>query len=130
MPGGAMMQRLKRIGWLAAAAGMVALGAAAGQGEGKGAPAPLDGARQAVVRQVDAMAPELAAMNQDLWGFAELGLEERRSAARLTGALEKAGFRVKRGVSGMPTAFVAEYGSGRPVIGLLAEYDALPDLSQ
>ena len=44
--------------------------------------------------------------------------------------LKKAGFKVKEGVSGMPTAFVAEYGSGKPIIGILAEYDALPELSQ
>src|SRR5919198_535815 len=52
------------------------------------------------------------------------------SAARLVKALKGAGFKVRVGVSGMPTAFVAEYGSGRPVIGILAEYDALPELSQ
>src|SRR5262249_6530082 len=46
------------------------------------------------------------------------------------GLLKAADFRVKSGVSGMPTAFVAEYGSGKPVIGILAEYDALPELSQ
>src|SRR5205823_7557616 len=53
-----------------------------------------------------------------------------RSSARLVGVLKKAGFKVREGVSNMPTAFVAEYGSGKPVIGILAEYDALPDLSQ
>lgn len=92
--------------------------------------ATTDELRQALVGRLDAMAPELIAMNQDLWGWAEVGLEERRSSARLADALEKGGFRVRRGVSGMPTAFVAEYGSGKPVIGLLAEYDALPELSQ
>jgi aminobenzoyl-glutamate utilization protein B len=74
--------------------------------------------------------PELIKMNQDIWDYAELGLQEYRSAARLVGVLKKAGFRVKEGVSDMPTAFVAEYGSGKPIIGILAEYDALPELSQ
>jgi aminobenzoyl-glutamate utilization protein B len=83
-----------------------------------------------LVRQVDLLRPELIAANQDIWAYAELGLQEYRSAARLVGLLKKAGFRVKEGVSDMPTAFVAEYGSGKPVIGILAEYDALPELSQ
>src|SRR5687767_13955944 len=67
-----------------------------------------EAARQAMLAHLDRLAPELAAMNQDIWGFAELGLQERRSSARLADALESAGFRVRRGVSGMPTAFVAE----------------------
>jgi aminobenzoyl-glutamate utilization protein B len=89
-------------------------------------PAPHQGA----LRRLEALRPELVAINQDIWELAELGLEEHRSAARLAGVLKKAGFRVREGVSGMPTAFVAEYGSGKPVIGILAEYDALPELSQ
>src|SRR5262249_48418063 len=86
--------------------------------------------QQEMVRYLDDARPELVAINQDIWNYAELGLQEHRSAARLIGALKKAGFRVREGVAGMPTAFVAEYGSGKPVIGILAEYDALPDLSQ
>ncbi len=82
------------------------------------------------VKYVDAIRAELVSVNQDIWTFAELGLQEYRSAARLAGVLRRAGFKVQEGVSGMPTAFVAEYGSGRPVIGILAEYDALPELSQ
>jgi aminobenzoyl-glutamate utilization protein B len=83
-----------------------------------------------MVHSLDAMQPELVAINQDIWNYAEVGLQEYRSAARLVAVLKKAGFRVREGVSGMPTAFVAEYGSGKPVIGILAEYDALPELSQ
>src|SRR5262245_40623101 len=79
---------------------------------------------------LDRLRPELIAINQDIWEYAELGLEEHRSSGRLIGVLKKAGFRVREGVSGMPTAFVAEYGQGRPIIGILAEYDALPELSQ
>jgi aminobenzoyl-glutamate utilization protein B len=79
---------------------------------------------------VDSIRGELVSINQELWGFAELGLQEHRSAARLAGTLAQAGFSVKEGVSGMRTAFVAEYGTGKPVIGILAEYDALPELSQ
>lgn len=83
-----------------------------------------------ILARLDAAEPELVKCNQDIWTFAELGLDEHRSAARLVGLLKAAGFRVTQGVSGMPTAFVAEYGSGKPVIGILAEYDALPELSQ
>ncbi len=93
-------------------------------------PAKLTPIQQDAIRYLDGLRPELVAVNQDIWTFAELGLQEHRSAARLIGVLKKAGFRVKEGVSGMPTAFVAEYGSGKPIIGILAEYDALPELSQ
>src|SRR5207302_6393569 len=82
------------------------------------------------LKYLDSIRGELVSVNQDIWTFAEVGLEEHRSAARLVGVLQKAGFKVKEGVSGMPTAFVAEYGSGQPIIGILAEYDALPELSQ
>ncbi len=68
--------------------------------------------------------------SQAIWGFAETALLEYRSAEYLADMLEKEGFTVVRGVAGMPTAFVATYGSGEPVIGILAEYDALPGLSQ
>ncbi|HEY7312689.1 MAG TPA: amidohydrolase [Gemmataceae bacterium] len=92
--------------------------------------AKLTPLQQDIVRHLDGLRPDLIAVNQDIWTFAELGLQEHRSAARLAGVLKKAGFRVKEGVSDMPTAFVAEYGSGTPIIGILAEYDALPELSQ
>ena len=65
-----------------------------------------------------------------IWSYAELGLEEYRSSKLLADTLESAGFKVDRGVAGMPTAFVATWGSGKPVIGFLGEYDALPMLSQ
>jgi aminobenzoyl-glutamate utilization protein B len=65
-----------------------------------------------------------------IWEWAELGLIEFKSSALLADELEKNGFTVQRGVAGMPTAFVASYGSGKPVIGVMGEYDALPGLSQ
>lgn len=65
-----------------------------------------------------------------IWSFAELGLQEFKSSRLLADTLEQAGFKVERGVAGMPTAFVASYGSGKPVIGILGEYDALPMISQ
>ena len=93
-------------------------------------PTELSPVQKDMVRHLDGLNEELVKINQDIWTFAELGLQEHRSAARLVGVLKKAGFKVNEGVSGMPTAFVAEYGSGKPVIGILAEYDALPELSQ
>jgi aminobenzoyl-glutamate utilization protein B len=69
-------------------------------------------------------------MADSIWAYAELGCQEYWSSALLADALEKEGFSVERGVAGMPTAFVASCGEGSPVIGFLAEFDALPGLSQ
>ena len=66
----------------------------------------------------------------DLWNWAEPGYKETRSSARLAAMLLSSGFRIQEGVSGIPTAFVAESGSGSPIIGILGEFDALPGLSQ
>ncbi len=65
-----------------------------------------------------------------IWSYAELGMQEYRSSALLADTLENAGFTVERESAGMPTCFVATYGSGEPVIGLLGEFDALPMISQ
>jgi aminobenzoyl-glutamate utilization protein B len=65
-----------------------------------------------------------------IWSFAELGLQEHKSSGLLAETLEAEGFSVERGLAGMPTCFVATYGSGHPVIGILAEFDALPMISQ
>ena len=66
----------------------------------------------------------------DIWEYAEVAYTEFKSSARLSCLLKSHGFRVKEGVGDAPTAFIAEYGSGRPIIGMTAEYDALPNLSQ
>jgi len=66
----------------------------------------------------------------ELWKFAEPGFQETKSAKLLSDTLEKAGFEIKRELGGMPTAFTASYGSGKPIIGIMGEYDALPGLSQ
>jgi aminobenzoyl-glutamate utilization protein B len=65
-----------------------------------------------------------------IWNWAEPGYQEEKSAALLAKMLEEAGFRVERKVAGIPTAFTATFGTGRPVIGILGEFDALPGLSQ
>ncbi|HUU52785.1 MAG TPA: amidohydrolase [Candidatus Heimdallarchaeota archaeon] len=69
-------------------------------------------------------------ISDSIWFYAELGMQEYKSSALLADTLEEAGFTVERGAAGMPTCFVATYGSGDPVIGLLGEFDALPMISQ
>ncbi|REJ76809.1 MAG: amidohydrolase [Planctomycetota bacterium] len=90
----------------------------------------LSDVQQTAVADVEARTEELADVNHAIWEYAEIGLEEHRSAALLVQKLKDNGFEVETGIAGMPTAFVAEYGSGGPIIGILAEYDALPGLSQ
>ena len=86
-------------------------------------------ARRAALDAVERHAPRFRQVSRLIWENPELGWQEHRSAALLREELEKAGFRT-RGFEGMPTAFVAEWGEGRPVVGILGEYDALPGLSQ
>lgn len=92
--------------------------------------APLSKWVQAADQWIDNHSAELKTINQFIWSHPEVGLQERQSSDRLIQFLEANGFKIERGVAGMPTAFVAEKGRGRPVIGILAEYDALPGMSQ
>lgn len=69
-------------------------------------------------------------VHEKIWNFAEVGLQEFKTAKLLTDILEKNKFSVNKGVAGMPSAFVATFGSGAPVIGIMGELDALPGLSQ
>ena len=69
-------------------------------------------------------------MQKAIWGKAELGFLETESSGILQAHLKEHGFTVEAGLAGMPTSFVATYGTGGPVIGLLAEFDALPGISQ
>lgn len=90
-----------------------------------------DAQRAAILANVDARAPALAATAHALWDWAEVGYQEVRSAALLQSELRKGGFTVTAGVAGMPTAFVASFRNGKgPVIAILAEYDALPGFAQ
>ncbi len=79
---------------------------------------------------VDSRSSRLEGLSRQIWHLAEPALQEQQSARLLADALEQEGFRVERGTGGVATAFVAEYGSGSPVLGILGEYDALPELSQ
>ena len=69
-------------------------------------------------------------LSKQIWEYAETGLKEDKSAAAIEELLEKEGFKVQRNVGGIATAFVATAGSGSPVVAVMAEYDALPGLSQ
>ena len=84
--------------------------------------------KRQVIEQVDALEEDISRMSQALWDYSEIALEETQSAEFLARFLEAEGFSVERGVADMPTAFVGSWGSGKPVIGILAEYDALPDI--
>jgi len=91
--------------------------------------APADPSTR-LIAAIDAKGTHYSELAKQIWSFAEVGYQEVRSSALLATELETAGFKVTRGVVGIPTAFVAEFGSGKPVIGILGEFDALPGLSQ
>jgi len=78
----------------------------------------------------DKIIEKFGKISDAIWSYAELGMQEFKSSALLASTLEAEGFTLERGVAGMPTAFVASYGSGKPVIAILGEFDALPMLSQ
>ncbi len=89
----------------------------------------IDRLRQNAWSSVEQHSQELIDLSDEIWEYAELALRETQSAAALADYLEGQGFTVERGVADMPTAFVATWGSGSPVIGILGEYDALPGIS-
>ncbi|MCC7126834.1 MAG: amidohydrolase [Acidobacteria bacterium] len=86
--------------------------------------------RRAVLEGIDRRAKAYGDVAMRIWGFAEVGYQEEKSSALLQDQLRAAGFAIKAGVAGIPTAFTAEWGSGTPVIGIIGEFDALPGLSQ
>src|SRR5262245_26014400 len=88
--------------------------------------AQKDAAVKAAAARADANWPTAL----KIWEWAEPGYQEKKSAALLAEVAEKAGFTVKKNVADIPTAFTAEFGSGKPVIGIMGEFDALPELSQ
>lgn len=91
------------------------------------------GEREAWARVLDVLEQgreAFAHVARQIWGFAEVGYQEEKSSALLQSHLKAAGFEVRSAVAGIPTAFVASWGQGRPVVAFLAEFDALPGLSQ
>jgi aminobenzoyl-glutamate utilization protein B len=85
---------------------------------------------QDILQLVDQRAAHFSATSRAIWDQPELGYQEEKSSALLQRELAAAGFRVQAGVAGEPTGFVATYGQGQPVIGIMGEFDALPGLSQ
>lgn len=92
--------------------------------------AQANAGKDAVLAGIDDIHPRMLTVNKNIWSYAEPGLEEVRSSKELQTWLVENGFSVQSGIAGMPTAFVATYGEGEPVIAYLAEYDALLGVSQ
>lgn len=91
---------------------------------------PTDLLKTAALQDLQAGYETDKATALQIWKYAEVGYKEVKSSALHQQHLKEAGFQVEVGVAGIPTAFVATYGSGKPVIAILAEYDALPGLAQ
>jgi aminobenzoyl-glutamate utilization protein B len=91
---------------------------------------PADALKQAAGEMVDGRQRLTQRIVDSLFSFAELGYQEFESSAYLCALLEKEGFHLTRGVAGLPTAFVATWGSGQPVIGFMTDIDGLPSTSQ
>jgi aminobenzoyl-glutamate utilization protein B len=104
--------------------------ALAGVARAQSAATATSAAHKQVLAYVDRSAADYKAVSKQIWDFAELGYHETRSSALLQNELKSAGFSIKAGVADEPTAFIASYGSGSPVIAILGEFDALPGLSQ
>ena len=93
-------------------------------------PADVEAVKAQAQQDLQSRYDDYRQVAQRIWGFAEVGYKETKSSALLQKTLRDNGFAVQAGVAEIPTAFVATYGSGKPVIGILAEFDALPGLSQ
>ncbi|MBY0432693.1 MAG: amidohydrolase [Cyclobacteriaceae bacterium] len=86
--------------------------------------------KQDIIKSIDTKYETYSATAKKIWDYAEVGFQETQSSALLQQTLKEAGFSVEAGVAGMPTAFIAQYCSGKPVIGILGEFDALPGVAQ
>lgn len=94
------------------------------------APNPTDLLKNTAIQDLQAGYETDKSTALQIWKYAEVGYKEVKSSTLHQQHLKEAGFTVENGVAGIPTAFVATYGSGKPVIAILAEYDALPGLAQ
>src|SRR5271163_409491 len=99
------------------------------------APAKVISPREAAMKadlagEVDHMKKQAQVMVDSVFSFGELGFQEFETAKYLSGVLEKEGFKVERGYAGIPTAFVATWGEGKPVISLGSDIDDIPQASQ
>jgi len=94
-----------------------------------GSQAAPDG-RSQMLSRMDSRAQHFGSLSRQIWEFAEVGYKEVKSSELLKSELRAAGFQIQEGIGGISTAFIAGWGQGKPVIGILGEYDALPGLSQ
>ena len=90
----------------------------------------LNSEKKFVIASVVKHENELTNISDKIWGYAETAMKEKQSSKILSDYAEVQGFKVTRNIAKIPTAFIAEYGSGKPVVGILGEFDALPGLSQ
>src|SRR5882757_3553131 len=93
-------------------------------------PEKAAGIKADLAGQIDAMKKQAQVMSDTVFSFGELGFQEFETSKYLTGLLEKEGFKIERGVAGIPTAFVATWGQGKPVIALGSDIDDIPQASQ
>src|ERR1700756_1967456 len=106
------------------------LGAACALAQPKVAPDKEASMKADLTGQIDAMKKQAQVMNDSVFSFGELGFQEFETSKYLSGILEKEGFQVERGVAGIPTAFMASWGHGKPVIALGSDIDDIPQASQ
>ncbi len=86
--------------------------------------------KEAILQSIESNADTYFESAMKIWEYAEMGYQEKKSSAHLKKVLEQEGFKIESGVADIPTAFIASYGNGQPIIGILGEYDALPGVSQ
>ena len=90
----------------------------------------LSAQKKDIMENVDLNKKKYVESAQKIWNFAEVGYQEKKSSAELISLLKEEGFMIREGVADIPTAFIAEYNAGGPIVAVLGEYDALPGLSQ
>lgn len=90
----------------------------------------MESYRTALAKEIEALTPEICALGDAIWDAPETAFAEHTAAALQCALLRKLGFTVTEGLAGISTAFSGRYGRGKPVIGILGEFDALPGLSQ
>lgn len=83
-----------------------------------------------ILKNLEQKSETYGSIAQNIWEYAEMGYQETQSSSLLQKTLQEAGFTINKGVAEIPTAFIAEYGNGSPIIAIMGEYDALPGLSQ
>ena len=86
--------------------------------------------RDEMLQKMDSRAQHFGDLSRKIWEFAEVGYKETQSSALLKSELRTAGFQIQDNTAGIPTAFIASWGQGKPIIGIMGEFDALPGLSQ